>query len=45
MRKFLFRLLAIIILLGVLGFVGFAYVGDLTPDRSERSVPVTIDVN
>nr|WP_319251742.1 hypothetical protein [uncultured Celeribacter sp.] len=44
MRKFLFRLLIIIILLGALGFIGFAYVGDLSPQRGEVSVPVTIEV-
>ncbi|WP_085952027.1 MULTISPECIES: hypothetical protein [Roseobacteraceae] len=43
MRKFLFRLLAVIILLGILGFIGFAYVGDLSPERVEHSVPVPID--
>ncbi|WP_417267505.1 hypothetical protein [Celeribacter baekdonensis] len=43
MRKFLFRLLAIIILLGILGFIGFAYVGDLSPERMEHSVTVPLD--
>lgn len=45
LRKFLFRLLAIIIFLGVLGFIGFAYVGDLSPERSEQSVTVPLDLN
>ncbi|MCA0043859.1 hypothetical protein [Celeribacter litoreus] len=44
MRKFLFRLIAILILLGIIGFIGFAYVGDLSPDRAEERVPVTIEV-
>ncbi|WP_226553472.1 hypothetical protein [Celeribacter naphthalenivorans] len=44
MRKFLFRLLAILILLGFIGFIGFAYVGDLSPERSEQVVPTEIEL-
>lgn len=44
MRKFLFRLIAILIVLGVIGFIGFAYVGDLSPDRTEERTPVSIDL-
>ncbi|SFI75594.1 hypothetical protein [Celeribacter neptunius] len=44
MRKFLFRLLAILILLGLIGFIGFAYVGDLSPERTEQRVPATIEL-
>ncbi|GAA3876218.1 hypothetical protein GCM10022404_27430 [Celeribacter arenosi] len=44
MRKFLFRFLAFILMLGIIGFVAFAYIGDLSPVRAERSVPVTIDL-
>ncbi|WP_417269845.1 hypothetical protein [Celeribacter sp.] len=43
MRKFLFRLIVILLGLAAIGLVGFAYVGDLTPERSEQSVPVTIE--
>ncbi|WP_417242732.1 hypothetical protein [Celeribacter sp.] len=42
MRKFLFRLITILLALAVIGLVGFAYIGDLTPERHEQSVPVTI---
>ncbi len=44
LRKFLFRLIAILIVLGVIGFIGFAYVGDLSPDRTEERTPVSIDL-
>ncbi|WP_321363455.1 hypothetical protein [uncultured Celeribacter sp.] len=44
LRKFLFRLLAILILLGLIGFIGFAYVGDLSPERSEQVVPTEIEL-
>ncbi|WP_460273863.1 hypothetical protein [Celeribacter sp. ULVN23_4] len=44
MRKFLFRLLAVLILLGLIGFIGFAYVGDLSPERSEQRVPTTLEL-
>lgn len=44
LRKFLFRLLAMLILLALLGLVGFAYIGDLSPERQEKRLPVTIKV-
>lgn len=44
MRKFLFRLIIVLIFLAAIGFIGFAYVGDLSPDREDKRVPVTIDV-
>lgn len=43
----MFGLLKFLILLGLvafLGVAGFAYLGDLSPSRTERSVPVTLDV-
>lgn len=45
LRKFLFRLIAMLVVLGAIGFVGFAYVGDLTPDRSETRETVTLPLN
>ncbi|WP_417248857.1 hypothetical protein [Celeribacter sp.] len=42
MRKFLIRLVVMIVVLAAIGFVGFAYLGDLTPERSETRTPVTI---
>ncbi len=41
------RLLKAIIFLAVLGilaFVGYAYIGDLSPDVTEIDQPVTLDV-
>lgn len=43
MRKFFSRLIAMIVVLGAIGFVAFAYVGDLSPQRADVRVPVTLD--
>ncbi|MCC5988287.1 MAG: hypothetical protein JJT95_11440 [Pararhodobacter sp.] len=40
---YLFRLILILILLGVIGLVAFAYFGDLTVEPQPRSLPVEID--
>ncbi len=34
-----------LILLGFIGLVAYAYLGDLAPDQSEIREPVQIDVN
>lgn len=39
----LWKLLLFVIVLAILGFIGFAYVGDLTPDTSLVSQPVELD--
>lgn len=44
LRKFLFRLLALVILLALIGLVGFAYLGDLSPARQDQRLPVTLEV-
>ena len=44
----MFRLLKIIFVLAVLvtaAIVGYAYLGDLSPDQSDVSAPVTLDGN
>ena len=44
----MFRFLKLIFSLGVLlaaAIVGYAYLGDLSPDQSDVSVPVTLDGN
>ncbi len=37
------KVLAVLIALGAIGLVGFAYLGDLTPEQDDRSVPVELD--
>ncbi len=34
-----------VIALGAIGFVAFAYVGDLSPKRANVSIPVTLTLN
>lgn len=44
MRR-LFKALVFLIILGFVGLVGFAYLGDLKPERTDVSAPVTLDAN
>jgi hypothetical protein len=39
--KFIF----ILLVLGVIGLVGFAYLGDLTPAQNDVTAPVMLDVD
>ncbi|MDJ1008176.1 MAG: hypothetical protein QNJ13_10175 [Paracoccaceae bacterium] len=39
----LIKLLLFLIVLGALGVVGFAYLGDLSPEQDEVSEPVDFD--
>ncbi len=41
----LLKLLLILIVLGFLALVGFAYLGDLRPDQESVEQPVTLDVD
>lgn len=43
--RFLFRGLLYLVVLGALGLLGYAYLGDLTPVQGEMSIPVPIDGN
>jgi len=43
MGRFLLRLLAFLILSGFAGLIGFGYLGDLSPETSEITQPVTLD--
>ena len=43
----MFRILKVILILALLGFVGlsgYAYLGDMTPQRSDVSEPVELNV-
>lgn len=39
------KLIVVLLLLGFVGLVGFAYLGDLSPDLKEVREPVELDVN
>lgn len=41
----LFKLVLFLIVAGFTGIVGFAYLGDLRPDRQQVVQPVTLDVD
>lgn len=40
---YVFRLILILVLLGLIGLVAFAYFGDLTVEPEPRILPVEID--
>ena len=42
---YLLRLLLVLVVLGGLGLVGFAYFGDLSRPAAPRLLPVTLDGN
>ncbi len=41
----LFKLLLVLLVLGFVGLTGYAYFGDLTPQRSEVRTPLTVSVD
>lgn len=41
----IFKALLLLVVLGFLGLVGYAYLGDLTPDQVETREPVTLNVD
>jgi hypothetical protein len=41
----LIKFLLLLGLFGLLGVIGFAYLGDLTPDQTDVTQPVTLDAN
>ena len=41
----LFKLLLFLLVLGAVSLVGYAYLGDLSPDKSEMRESVTLDVD
>lgn len=44
MGKFLVRFILMIVVIGFLGLLGFAYLGDMAPERSEQRLSVTLDL-
>ena len=43
--RYIFRFLLILVVLAALAVVGYAFVGDLSPDRSTTETPVMLEVN
>lgn len=41
----LFKLIFILLLVGAVGLVGYAYFGDLSPPSEDVRTPVTLDVD
>jgi len=41
----IFKLVLFLVVVGFAALVGFAYFGDLSPDRTENRTPVTLDVD
>lgn len=41
----LIKLLLFLAVVGFAGLVGYAYLGDLTPDRNEERIPVTLNAD
>ncbi len=41
----LLKLLFFLVLIGVLALIGYAYLGDLSPEQSDVSEPVELDAN
>jgi hypothetical protein len=39
------KALLVLVILAVIGLVGFAYFGDLTPETRDVEAPVTLDVD
>ena len=41
----IWKVILVLVLLSLIGLVGFAYFGDLTPETRDVSQPVTLDVD
>ncbi len=39
------KFIAILLVLGAIGVVGYAYLGDMSPDQRDITAPVTLDVD
>ncbi len=40
----IFKLLFVLLVLAGIGLVGYAYLGDLSPEQEQANVPVTIEI-
>lgn len=45
MMRLIVKGIAILVVLAALGLTGFAYLGDLSPNQTEVTKPVVLDVN
>lgn len=45
MIGWIFKLLAVLVVVGGIGLVGFAYLGDLDPEQRRISQPVTLPLD
>lgn len=45
MKKRLFKLVLFLIVSGAVAVVGFAYLGDLSPQQEDLRMPVTLNVD
>ncbi len=43
--RYIFRFVFLLVLLAGIAVIGYAYVGDLSPQRSPVETPVTLEVN
>ncbi len=41
----LFKLIAFLLIVGAAGLVGYAYLGDLSPEQSDVTAPVTLNAD
>jgi hypothetical protein len=45
MGRIFFKLLLFLVIVGVAGLVGYAYLGDLSPDQTDVSEPVNLNAD
>jgi hypothetical protein len=45
MGRIFLRLVLFLVILGALGLVGYAYLGDLSPDQTDVSTPVNLNAD
>lgn len=45
MGRLLLKLVLFLVVIGALGLVGYAYVGDISPDQTDVSEPVNLDAD